>query len=219
MKNDIEIQKNVMEELECTPLINANEIGVIVQNGIVTLTGTTDSYPKKVAIERAVKKVTGVRGIAEDIQVNLTDNHKKSDSELAQVIMNLLEAQNVVPVDYISILVEDALVTVEGELDWDFQRKLMSSVIENVVGVKGITNNIKLSHKPVSGDIRDNIMAAFIRNASVDASKIDISIEGNKVVLSGKVNTWLEYEEAERSAWSTQGVSIIVNQLEFEDDF
>lgn len=219
MKNDIEIQKNVMEELECTPLINANEIGVIVQNGIVTLTGTTDSYPKKVAIERAVKKVTGVRGIAEDIQVNLTDNHKKSDSELAQVIMNLLEAQNVVPVDYISILVEDALVTVEGELDWDFQRKLVSSVIENVVGVKGITNNIKLSHKPVSGDIRDNIMAAFIRNASVDASKIDISIEGNKVVLSGKVNTWLEYEEAERSAWSTQGVSIIVNQLEFEDDF
>lgn len=219
MKNDIEIQKNVMEELECTPLINANEIGVIVQNGIVTLTGTTDSYPKKVAIERAVKKVAGVRGIAEDIQVNLTDDHKKTDSELARIIMNLLETQSVVPVDDISILVEDSLVTVEGELDWDFQRKLVSNVIENVVGVKAITNNIKLSHKPISGDVRDNIMAAFIRNASVDASKIDITIEGNKVVLSGRVNTWLEYEEAERSAWSTQGVNIIVNQLEFENDF
>lgn len=219
MKHDIEIQKNVMEELKCTPLINVNEIGVIVQNGIVTLTGTADSYPRKVAIEKAVKKVIGVRGIAEDIQVNLTDDHKRTDSELAQIIMNLLEAQNVVPDDHISILVEDSWVTVEGELDWDFQRKLAGNLIENVIGIKGITNNIKLSHKPVSDDIRDTIMAAFLRNATIDASKIDISIEGNKVVLSGKVNTWLEYEEAERSAWSTQGVNIIVNQLEFEDDF
>lgn len=219
MKKDIEIQKNVVEEIKCIPLINANEIGVIVKNGIVTLSGTTDSYPKKVAIEKAVKKVKGVKGIAEDIEVNLTNSFKKTDSEIAQIIMNALEWQSSAQTDEVRILVEDGWVTVEGSVNWDFERKSVTKVIENIVGVKGINNNLKIINKPTSADIKNKILASFIRNASIDASKIEITTEGSKVTLSGSVNTWDEYEEAERSAWSTPGVSVIENQLEFEDDF
>jgi osmotically-inducible protein OsmY len=219
MKKDLEIQKNVVEELKCIPLINANEIGVIVKNGIVTLSGTTDSYPKKVAIEKAVKKVKGVKGIAEDIAVNLTNAYTKTDSEIAQAILSALEWQIADQADQVTILVEDGWVTVEGSVDWDFQRKSIKKIAENIIGVKGISNNIKIIQRPVSSDIKNKIVAAFIRNASIDASKIDIVTEGSKVILSGTVNTWAEYEEAERSAWSTPGVNVIENQLEFEDDF
>jgi osmotically-inducible protein OsmY len=219
MKRDIEVHKDVMEEIKCIPLINANEIGVIVKNGIVTLNGTTDSYPKKVAIERAVKKVKGVKGIAEDIEVNITNSFTKTDSEIAQIVMSTLESQSATQAERLSIFVEDGCVTIEGFLDWDFQRKSVTKVIENIVGVKDIINNIKITQQPIAADIKNKILSSFIRNASVDASKIDVTTEGSKVILSGSVNTWAEYEEAERSAWSTPGVSVIENQLEFEDDF
>lgn len=219
MKKDSEIQKNVMEELSCLPLVNANEIGVMVKNGIVTLSGVIDSYPKKIAVEKAVKKIAGVKGIAEDLVVNLNGRHERTDSELAQAIMHALEWHSAAPADRIRILVEDAWVTVEGSVDWDFQRKSVSRVIENNIGVKGITNNITIAHRPAPADIKSKILAAFIRNASLDAGKIKVSIEGGNVVLSGKVYTWAEYEEAERSVWSVPGVSHIENKLEFEDDF
>jgi osmotically-inducible protein OsmY len=219
MKRDIEIQKHVIEELNCVPLIKANEIGVIVKNGIVTLSGTIDSYPKKVAIEKAVKKVNGVKGIAEAIVVNLDGTHERTDSELAQAILYALEWHSAVSTDQVTILVEEAWVTVEGSVDWDFQRRSVNKVIENIIGVRGITNNITITHRPAPADIKNKILAAFIRNASVDVDKIAVSIEGNKVVLSGKVSSWAEYEEAERSVWNTSGVSVIENKLEIEDVF
>lgn len=219
MKKDVEIQKNVVEEIKSIPLINANEIGVIVKKGIVTLTGATDSYPKKIAIERAVKKVEGVRGIAEEIQVNLTNNLKNTDSEIAEIIMNEIDQQNLIQTDKINVLVEDGYVTVEGFLDSDIQRKIVTKTIENIVGVKGIANNIKIIDKPNSNDIKDKILEHFNHNGSFDANKIDVITVGSKVILRGSVNTWIEYEEAERSAWSAPGVSVIENQLEFEDDF
>jgi osmotically-inducible protein OsmY len=219
MKNDIEIQKNVVEELKTVPLVNVNEIGVIVKNGVVTLSGTTDSYPKKVAIEKAVKKVKGVRGIAEDIVVNITNKYSKTDSEIAQAIMNAMEWQCADQADQIKILVEDGIVTIEGSVDWDFERKTVAKISGNIIGVKGVINNIKIIQRPASADIKNKIVAAFIRNASIDASKIEIITEGSKVTLCGTVNTWTEYEEAERAAWSTPGVNVIENQLEFEDDF
>lgn len=220
MKKDIDIQKNVMEELKSVPLLNANEIGVAVKNGIVTLSGIVDSYPKKVSVEKAVKKISGVKGIAEDIEVNLSDNHKKTDAEIAQIVMNSIAWHSAAQVDKINILVEDGIVTVEGTTDWDFQRKHVTKVIANTIGVKGVINNIRIVNGPLPKDLKNKIYAAFVRNASIDADQIDIHTEGHKVVLSGKVKCWAEYEEAERSVWSTPGVDKIENklELEFEDD-
>lgn len=218
MKQDSEIQKNVMEELRCIPLIHANEIGVAVKNGIVTLSGIVDSYPKKIVIERSVKKVAGVKGIAEDIEVHLIDAHKKSDSEIAQVVLDALHWHSAAPFERISILVEDGVVAIEGTVDWDYQRKHVSKVAENIIGVKGVINNLKIVSGPVPGDIKKKIQSAFVRNAQIDAANINIEADGNKVVLTGKVKSLQEIEEAERSVWNTPGVTSIENGLEVEDD-
>ncbi|HWY10779.1 MAG TPA: BON domain-containing protein [Bacteroidia bacterium] len=219
MKKDAEIQKNVIEELKTIPLLKANEIGVAVKNGVVTLSGTVDSYPKKIRVEKAVKKIGGVKGIAEDIAVNLSEKHQKTDSEIAQMVINAIEWHSAAQIDKINILVEDGCVTLDGTTDWDFQRKSASKVVETIVGVKRITNNIKIAQRPAPTDIKTKIQAAFVRNARIDADKINIQTDGNKVILSGKVNCWSELEEAEHSVWSTPGVSSIENKLELEDDF
>lgn len=218
MKKDFDIQKDVMEELKCIPSINANEIGVAVKNGVVTLSGEVDSYPKKIIVERAVKKIRGVRGIAEDIEVQLSEEHVKTDSEIAQVVIYALEWHSAAPFDRLSILVEDGIVTIDGSADWDYQRKHVTEVVENVRGVKGIINNVKIENRPVSEDIKNTIRSAFVRNANIDASKINIVTEGHKVVLTGKVKSWAAYEEAEHSVWKTPGVSAIENELEVEND-
>lgn len=216
MTKDIEIQKNVMEELKCIPLISANEIGVSVKNGIVTLSGIVDSYPKKIAIERAIKKLNGVKAVAEDITVNLSEKHQKTDSEIAHMVMNIIE-WNVHPIKNLKVFVEDGCVTLDGSVDWDFQRKSVTKVLGDIVGVKSIINNITLAHRPTSAEVKNKIHAAFIRSANIDADKINITTEGNKVILTGKINNWLEYEEAERSVWATPGVSSVENKLELED--
>lgn len=216
MNKDIEIQKNVMEELKSIPLINANEIGISVKDGVVTLSGIVDSYPKKIAIERSLKKLNGVKAIAEDIKVNLTEKHQKTDSEIAHIVMSVIEWSSN-PIKDLKIFVEDSCVTIEGSVDWDFQRKSVTKIIGNIVGVKEIINNIKLAHRPTSIEVKNKIHAAFVRSANIDADKINITTEGNKVILTGKINSWLEYEEAERSVWSTPGVSVVENNLELED--
>ena len=214
MKKDIETQENVLEELRHTPMINANEIGVTVKNGLVTLSGMVDTYPQKIRIERAVKKVKGVRGIAEDIEVVLPLNHKKNDSEIAQAILHAIEWHSALQLDKVNILVEDGCVVIEGTADWDFQRKSVSQVASHIVGVKSVINNIKLSPVPSTDNIRNKMQAAFARNATIAAEKIEISIENSKVILSGIVNSWAEYEEAERTAWATPGVAKVENNLE-----
>jgi osmotically-inducible protein OsmY len=216
MTKDIEIQKDVMEELKSIPLINASEIGVSVKNGVVTLSGTADSYPKKIAIERAVKKLNGVKAVAEDIKVYLTEKHQKTDSEIAHMAMRVIE-WSVHPINDLKVLVEDSCITLEGNVDWDFQRKSVTKVLGNIVGVKKIINNLTLAHKPTSSEVKHKIQAAFVRSANIDADKINITTEGNKVTLTGKINNWIEYEEAERSVWATPGVSVVENKLELED--
>jgi len=219
MERDIEIQTNVMEELKTIPMLKANEIGVAVKNGIVTLCGIVDSYPKKISIEKVVKKIAGVKGIAEDIDVELNGSQKKSDSELAQNIMKALEWDATVQINYLNILVEDSCVTLEGIVEWDFQRKSATKAIENIVGVKGVINNVKLAAGPTTKEIKSKIQSAFIRNANIDSEKINVKIDGSKVVLTGSVNSWSEYEDAEQSVWATPGVKSIENKLEFELDF
>ncbi len=216
MTKDIEIQKNVMEELNSIPFINANEIGVSVKDGIVSLSGLIDSYPKKIAIERAVKKLNGVKAVAEEIIVNLNEKHKKTDSEIAHMVINVIE-WNVHPIHNLKVLVEDGCVTLEGSVDWDYQRKSLTQVLGDTIGVKSIINNITIANKPSTAEIKNKIHSAFVRSANIDADKIIITTEGNKVILTGKINNWIEYEEAERSVWAIPGVRSVENKLELEE--
>lgn len=218
MKKDIEIQNNVMEALKWTPLLNANEIGVAVKNGIVTLSGMVDSYPKKIKAERITRDVKGVRGIAEDITVKLSGTNKKTDPEIAQAVLHELEWHSNLDPDKIKVFVEDGTVTLEGNVDWDFQRKSAVRAIWTIKGVQRIINNIVVTPVAPSTDLKKKIEAAFNRHAQLDAKNIDVKVDGHKVILSGQVGSWDEKMEAEKAVWSAPGVNTILNHIECSEE-
>lgn len=218
MKKDFDIQNNVMEALKWAPLLNANEIGVAAKNGIVTLSGVVDSYPKKIKAEKIARSLKGVRGIAEDIIVRLNDNNKKTDTELAQAVLHELEWHSNLDADKIKVLVEDGSVTLEGNVDWDFQRKSAAKAIWNIIGVQGIINNIIVSPVAPAADLKKKIEAAFLRDAHLDAGKINVEVQGHKVILSGHVCSWYEKVQAEKAVWSAPGVDTIENYLDCTEE-
>jgi len=217
MKTDAQIQKEVMDELNWEPVIDATEIGVAVKKGIVTLTGTVNTFTKKVAAENAAKRVGGVKAVAEDIEVIMSAEHKKNDTEIAEAILNALKWHNAIEEDKIKVTVEDGLVTLEGEVEWEFQKSAARYTIENLIGVKGINNNIRITPKPAGKDIRQRINIAFNRNATIDAKKINIEIIEGKVILTGKVRSLSEKKDAEATVWSAPGVHEVVNKIEIEE--
>lgn len=204
-----------MDELTHIPLLNPSEIGVSVKNGIVTLTGNVDSYPQKVAAERAVLRLKDVHGVADDLIVALNNKNNKSDSEIAQAALYAVEWHSGLDPDKIKILVEDGVVTLSGTVDWDYQRKLAFKTVKNIVGIKNVINNIKLRQRPIPEQVKEKIKAAFHRNANINASAIHVELEGHKVVLTGTVKSWLEKVEAENTVWSLPGISEVENKLEY----
>jgi osmotically-inducible protein OsmY len=218
MKKDIEIQDNVIEEIRNIPSVNASEIGVAVRNRIVTLTGTVESYPRKIAIEKAVSGIKNVRGIAEYIKVKLNGKDKRSDSDIAQAVLYSIEWHSGLDPEQVKILVEDGTVTLEGAVEWHYQRKLASETVSHITGVTNVINNIKLKSHPMPAEIREKINAAFLRSANIDSSKINVLVEGSKVTLRGQVKSWSEKNEAEHTVWSLPGVTEVNNSLEYTEE-
>lgn len=218
MKTDAEIQKDVMEELRWEPLLNASEIGVAVKNGIVTLSGTVDTYGKKVAAEDAAKSVAGVKAVAEDIEVRLSSFGTRNDTEIAQAVMNALKWHSAVQEDKIKVKVENGWVTLEGEVEWEFQKSAARTMVENLTGVVGIINNIKIQPSVVATDVKRKINAAFHRSATVDSEKINLEVAGSKVILKGKVRSYAEKKDAENAAWLAPGVDRVENKLEIDTE-
>jgi osmotically-inducible protein OsmY len=216
MKSDIEIQKDVMEEIKWEPFLNASEIGVAVKNGIVTLTGMVDNYSKKASAEKAAKRVVGVKAVAEEIQVGISPSFKKTDTEIAEAVLNALKWHTAVQEEKIKINVEDGIVKLEGEVEWEYQRTNAKTAIENLSGVRSVINLINVKPKITSTDIKQKINAAFHRSATIDAGKVTVEVEGSKVTLSGKVRSFVEKEDAERAAWAAPGVISVVSKLEIE---
>jgi len=216
MKTDAEIKKDVLAELAWQPNIDETQIGVIVENGVVTLTGTVNDFTKKVAAQKAVKKVSGVTALAEDIEVKYGDNFKQTDQEIAKRIVSALEWNASVPQEKINVKVEDGHVYLTGELEWDYQKKAAKKTIENLQGVSGVINSIHLLPKTTPDDIVKRIEDAFERSADIDANNIKVSIDGYIATLTGTVKSLKEKDDAKRAVYGAPGITEVKNELKVQ---
>ncbi|HEX9892518.1 MAG TPA: BON domain-containing protein [Gemmatimonadales bacterium] len=213
MLSNVEMQKKVLEALDFEPSLDATHIGVATNDGIVTLTGQVPSYADKVAAERAVKRIFGVKGIAINLEVRLAGDARRSDSDLAAAAVRALEWDVQVPHQRIQVRVADGWVTLEGSADWNYQRESAYRAVRNLTGVRGVSNLIALTKKVMPGDVQSRIEKALKRTAELEARGIQVQTTGGKVVLEGKVHSWAEREEAENASWSAPGVTEVVDHL------
>lgn len=214
MKTDVQLQEDVLDELKWEPMLRPSEIGVAVKDGIVTLSGYVSDYSKKLAAEKAVKRVKGVKAVAEDIEVRLPYETLKNDEEIAREVVNALKWNINVPDDKVSVKVDNGWVTLDGELEYQYQRSATLNAVQNLLGVNGVINLIKLKPALSSSIIKSNIRKALERNADLEADEIIIDASDSTVTIKGKVHSWSEKSEAERAVWATPGVARVVNSLE-----
>ena len=213
MRTDLELQKDVIEELKWESSIKASDIGVSVTNGVVTLSGHVDSFTKKKAAEKAALRVAGVSAVAEDIVVRLGATDKKSDTEVAQAIITAIRWNNIIDENKIKVKVESGWVTLEGEVEWSFEKNAIEHTVENLIGVRGVSNLITISSKLKTTDIKQKITSAFHRSATLDANNIIVDSVGNTVILRGVVRSYAEKQDALRVAWNAPGVTKVDNKL------
>jgi osmotically-inducible protein OsmY len=214
MKSDSQLKADVMAELAWDPAIDADSIGVMVTSGVVTLTGHLKTYAEKHAVEYAVRRVAGVRGIAIELDVKLSPAHKRSDSEIAQAAISALGWNALVPGDRVKVEVEDGWVTLTGELDWSYQSASAVQSVRSLTGVRGLTNKIGVKPRVSSSDIISQISAALTRQAEREAKHIGIEVDGSAVTLRGKVHSLAEHDAAVGAAYTATGVSRVIDKLE-----
>jgi osmotically-inducible protein OsmY len=213
MKTDLQLKSDVTAELAWTPAINATRIGVAVKNGIVTLSGEVETYLQKHAVERAVRRVSGVRGIALDLVVQLALHDKRTDGEVAEAAANALRWHSLVPDEHVKVAVEDGWVTLTGEVDWGYQSASAEQCIRPLVGVRGVTNQVRLKQQANPMDIRADIESALARHAQREARRIAVDVSGGVVTLRGEVGSMSEHDAALGTAHAAKGVTRVIDEL------
>jgi osmotically-inducible protein OsmY len=217
MKSNAELQKDVQTAIAWEPLLTAAEVGVTVKDGIVSLTGTVDNYSKKREAENAAKGVIGVKAVVEEIKVKFNNFEGKiDDNEIAIEILKALKWNTQIPSDKIKIKVENGWVTLDGELEWNYQKEEAKNTIENLSGVMGIINNISIKSNPEDQIERSDIESALYRNSSLNTNKICVKVANHAVTLTGEVKSWFEKDKASQIAWKAKGVWAVNNDLAIE---
>lgn len=211
--DDKTLRQFIIDELDFEPSIDAANIGVAVEKGVVTLTGHVANYAEKIAAERAVKRVKGVKAIAQEIEVRFSNQPKRSDDEIAQRALDILTWSVQVPADSIQVKVEKGWITLTGAVEWQYQKQAAESAVRHLSGILGVSNMIGIEPHVAAADVHRKIMDSLKRNAEVEADSIRVVVDNGKVILEGKVKAWYERNLAERAAWSAPGVKAVEDRL------
>jgi osmotically-inducible protein OsmY len=210
---DITLRQNILDELEFEPSIDAAHIGVAVEDGIVTLTGHVSSYWEKTTAENVVKRVKGVKGIAEEIEVRLVGQKGTADDEIAKRAVNAITWNVSIPRDKVQVKVQGGWITLTGKLEWQYQKNAAAEAVRGLAGVVGVANQIEITPRVSVSDIKKRIEDALKRDAETEAQAIRVNVLNGKVTLEGKVRAWSERQAAERAAWSSPGVKTVEDRI------
>ncbi len=216
MISDAEIKKNVEAELQWDPDIKTTDVAISVKSGVVALSGFVTNYTQKFQAEADVKRVVGVTGVANDIEVRLPNIDKRPDPELARDAVTALQVQ--LPTSYgnLKVIVRDGWVTLEGATEWNYQKERAENAIRHLLGVNGVINSIIVKPKVSPIEVKRKIEEAFKRSAEIDANRITVEAYDGEVILKGTVHTWFERKEAERAAWSAPGVTKVQDKISIQ---
>lgn len=214
--NDKELRQLVIDELEYEPSVDAADIGVAAENGVVTLSGHVADYVQKMAAERAAWRVKGVKGIAQKIEVRLPGDKKWNDDEIAQRVLNILAWNTLIPKDCVRVKVSDGWITLSGSVNWNYQRQAAENEVWKLSGVKGVTNGITLASAVQAGDVKRRIQDALKRHAEVEADAVRVDVRSDGTVrIEGRVDNWSEMQAVEHAVWSAPGVQRVDDHLTF----
>jgi osmotically-inducible protein OsmY len=213
MKTDHQLQLDVLAELSWEPSVNAEDIGVEVKDGIVTLAGHVSSYSEKIEAERATMRVAGVKALAVEMDVKLIGSTSRNDVDIARSVNNVLQSTTYLPDNTVKIKVEGGWVTLSGEVTWEFQRQAAVGAVRYLMGVKGVNDQLVIKPKISAPAVKADIEAALKRRAQRDAHEILVKVDGTDVTLSGKVHSWSERELATSTAWASPGVRTVVDNI------
>lgn len=217
MKSDAQLKKDVTDELAWDPAVRAEGVGVAVKDGVVTLTGHLDTYAEKVAIEHALRRVQGLRAIALELDVRLSPQHQRSDTDIAAAAGHALQWQTVVPPERVRITVEQGWLTLTGKVEWDYQRRAAYKAVRWLTGVVGVSNEISVEQRAAPEKVATRIEEALKRQALREAHRVQIDVDGAKVTLRGSVHSLHERDAIQGAAWSAPGVQAVVNNLHVSD--
>ena len=213
MRSDAEIERDVEEELRWDPDLDATDIAISVKSGVVTLAGFVKSYTDKYEAEAAAKRVAGVSAVANDIEVRMPSVDERPDPDIAREAVAAIKSQLPISSEHIKVVVKNGWVTLEGQVEWQYQRSTAEISVRRIKGVKGVNNLVQLKPRAEPSEIKRKIEEAFRRNAEVDANRITVEAHGGEVILKGTVRSWIEREEAERTAWSAPGVIKVEDRI------